>query len=274
MSRKSIDLNSKVAGTYLLLVATIVIGFVFAGRPGQIGSIGVFAFRVGVLAAVVFGSYRKLFQKTNGRALSTIEANLKEIFTYFLISVSLILCFVLFLPNFTKTPNPDYDPAEGPVIIEQCSYDYAQGEVCGNTDLNPEFLQGGEYIRIFVALLIGGAHYFFYTRATKWLKNLKVIEVDGKKIWEAELEGIDLRKRNLTGAQLSHSNLTNANLAGAKLVRAELFKANLSGANLSGANLRGANLKGANLKGADLSHASLYEAVLTGTVMPNGTVHA
>ena len=273
MSRKSIDLNPKVVGTYLLLVATIIFGFVFSGRPGQIGSIGMFALRFGLLITVLFALYRKLLQKTNGRALSTIEANLKEIFVYFLISVSLILCFILFLPSLTKTPNPDYDPAEGLVIIEQCSYDYAQGEVCGDTDLNPEFLQGGEYVRIFVALLIGGAHYFFYTRATKWLKNLKVIEVDGKTIWEAELDGIDLRKRNLTGAQLSHATLTNANLAGAKLVRAELYKANLSGANLSRANLRGANLKEANLKGADLSHASLFEAILSGATMPNGTIH-
>jgi hypothetical protein len=273
VGRKSKDLNWKVAVTYLIFVTSIVMGIVLQGNPGQTDSIGVFLVRVGVLAAVVFGSYRKLLQKTNGRALSTIEANLKEIFVYFLISVSLISCFVLFLPSLTKTPNPDYLPAEGPVIIEQCSYDYAQGEVCGDTDLNPEFLQGGEYIRIFVALLIGGAHYFFYTRATKWLKNLKVIEVNGKTIWEAELEGIDLRKRNLTGAQLSHANLTNANLAGAKLVRAELYKANLSGANLSGVNLRGANLKDANLKGADLSHASLRGAILSGATMPNGAIH-
>lgn len=273
MARKSNDLNPKVVGTYLLLVATIIFGFVFSGRPGRIDSIGVFAIRIGVLAAVVFGSYRKLLQKTNGRALSTIEANLKEILVYSLISLSLILCFVLLLPSLTRTSNPDYDPAKGPVIIEQCSYDYAQGEVCGDTDLNPEFLQGGENTRIFVALLIGGAHYFFYAKTTKWLKSLKVTEINGQQMWQGEFEGIDLRKRNLTGAQLSHATLINANLAGAKLVRAELYKANLSGANLSGANLRGANLKDANLEGADLSHASLREATLSGATMPNGTIH-
>lgn len=273
MSRKSIDLNPKVAGTYLLLVVMIIFGFVFSGRPGQIGAIGMFALRFSLLITVLFALYRKLLQKTNGRALSTIEANLKEIFVYFLISVSLVLCFLFLLPSLTKTPNPDYDPAEGPVIIEQCAYDYAQGEVCGNTDLNPEFLQGGENTRIFVALLIGGAHYFFYTRATKWLKSLKVTEINGQQMWQGDFKGVDLKKRNLAGAQLSHATLINANLAGAKLVRAELYKANLSGANLSGANLRGANLTDANLEGADLSHASLREAILSGATMPNGTIH-
>ena len=272
--RKSNDLNPKVAGTYVLLVASITFGFVFAGRTGQSGSIGMFALRFGLLAAVVLASFRKLSQKTDGRPLSTIEANLKPIFAYSLLSLSLILFFILFLPSLTKTPNPDYDPAKGPVIIEQCSYDYAQGEVCGETDLNSEFLQGGKNIRKIVALLIGGAHYFFYTKATKWLKSLKVTEVNGHEIcWEGKLDGADLSKRNLISAVLSHATLTNANLAGAKLVRAELFKANLSGANLSRANLRGANLKGANLKGADLSNASLREAILSGATMPNGTIH-
>lgn len=261
-------------GTYLLLVTTIIFGFVFSGRPGQIGSIGMFALRFAVLITALFALYRKLLQKTNGRALSTIEANSKEILVYSLISLSLILCFVLLSPSLTETPNPDYDPARGPVIIEKCRYDPAQGEVCADTDLNPESLQGGGNIRIIVALLIGGAHYLLYTKASKWLKNLQVTEVNGHEIcWEAKLEGVDLSKRNLTGAQLSHATLTNANLAGAKLVRAELYRANLSGANLSGANLRGANLKEANLKGADLSHASLREALLSGATMPNGLIH-
>lgn len=53
MSRKSIDLNPKVVGTYLLLVATIIFGFVFSGRPGQIGSIGMSALRFGLLITVL-----------------------------------------------------------------------------------------------------------------------------------------------------------------------------------------------------------------------------
>jgi len=288
VGRKLNDLNWKVVGTYLILVTSIVMGIVFEGDPGQngfvgivfegnpvqTGSIGVFLVRYGVLITVVFALYRKLWKKTSGQALSTIEANLKPIFVYSLISLSLITCFIFFLPSLNSTPNPDYDPVAGPVIVQECAYDAAQGEICGDKDLNPEFLQGGENFRVFVAALISGIHFFFYAKGTKWLKTFEVTEVNGHKICrKAKLDGVDLSNQNLTKARMSDANLTNANLAGAKLVRAELSMADMRGANLSGANLRGANLQGANLEGADLSNTSLREANFSGATMPDGSVH-
>ena len=274
MGRKSKDLNRKVAVTYVILFTSIVMGIVFAGIPGQTGSIGVYLVRYGVLITAVFAVYRKLWKETSGRALSTIEANLKPIFVYSLISLSLIICFVFFLPSLNSTLNPDYDPEAGPVIVQECVYDAAQGEICDDKDLNPEFLQGGESFRLFVAALIGGIHFFFYTRGTKWLKTFKVTEVNGHEIgWGAKLDGVDLSNQNLTKALMTDATLTNANLAGAKLVRAELLRADMRGANLSGANLRGANLQRANLEGADLSNASLRGANFSGATMPNGTIH-
>ncbi len=67
------------------------------------------------------------------------------------------------------------------------------------------------------------------------------------------LAGVDLKWRNLTGADLS-----GANLSGASLHHALLGGANLDGANLQGANLNVADLKLASLVGADLSGALLY----------------
>jgi len=77
----------------------------------------------------------------------------------------------------------------------------------------------------------------------------------------ADLEGVDLHRANLGGANLKDANLycadlTGANLRDAHLSGAILHRANLSGANLIGAYLRGANLHGANLTGAILPDIS------------------
>jgi hypothetical protein len=73
----------------------------------------------------------------------------------------------------------------------------------------------------------------------------------------------DIRRVDLTGADLSRVDLTGANLSGANLTLADLSRANLSGADLGDADLRGANLSGANLTLADLSDADLSGANLT-----------
>jgi curved DNA-binding protein CbpA len=113
-----------------------------------------------------------------------------------------------------------------------------------------------------------------------------------------DLQGADLRERDLSGRNLSQANLSSANLSdaflhkinlsGANLANANLFRANLLQANLRNANLQGANLIGADLSGADLSGANLQGskmgfsdrimvkltgAILTGVIMPDGSVH-
>ena len=115
----------------------------------------------------------------------------------------------------------------------------------------------------------------------------------------ADLQGADLKEKDFAGRNLSGANLTGANLSDAfmhrvslnqsNLSRANLFRANLLEADLRGAVLREANLIGADLSGADLSGADLTGAKigspdrvmvkltgarLTGTILPDGSVHA
>ena len=83
-----------------------------------------------------------------------------------------------------------------------------------------------------------------------WLKGLECGE-------RADLSGADLRRANL-----SEANLSRADLSGADLRIANLSEANLSEADLYGANIRGANLYRVNLSEADLSEADLRGANL------------
>ncbi|EJF9945086.1 pentapeptide repeat-containing protein [Listeria monocytogenes] len=73
----------------------------------------------------------------------------------------------------------------------------------------------------------------------------------------ADLRRADLSCANLSYADLSYADLRRANLRGANLSYANLSYADLRRADLSGANLRGANLRRANLSYADLSCADL-----------------
>lgn len=109
----------------------------------------------------------------------------------------------------------------------------------------------------------------------------------------ANLQEKDFSGRNLIQADLSYANLKDSFLHKVNLEGANLYKANLSRANLLQANLRGANLQesyliGADFSGADLSQANLTGAkigfgqrimvkftavILTGTILPDGTIH-
>ena len=81
---------------------------------------------------------------------------------------------------------------------------------------------------------------------------------------DADLSGANLRRADLSGADLSGADLSGADLRRADLSGADLSGADLSDANLSGADLSDANLSGANLSGADLSGADLSGADLSG----------
>ncbi|MER6186796.1 pentapeptide repeat-containing protein [Streptomyces sp. NPDC001652] len=86
---------------------------------------------------------------------------------------------------------------------------------------------------------------------------------------KAQLAGANLRHSNLSRAYMPDSNLersqlVNADLRHAHLQRARLFQANLRGAHLHHADLRQADLRGAHLHHADLRQADLRGADLRG----------
>ena len=129
--------------------------------------------------------------------------------------------------------------------------------------------------------------------------NLSGFNLVGFKLKGFNFTGANLFKANLFKANLTEANLTEAVLAGADLTGANLFRANLTEANLILANLTGADLKGADLKGAYLfranltganltgayrlepdcitkvllTEADLERAILTGAIMPDGSIH-
>jgi len=82
-----------------------------------------------------------------------------------------------------------------------------------------------------------------------------------------------LRKTNLQGAELERARLEGANLGGAHLEGADLEDADLEGASLRGAHLEGADLEDADLEGANLSladldnHTSFTAATLRGAAV-------
>lgn len=125
-------------------------------------------------------------------------------------------------------------------------------------------------------------------QAKKSYSDLSGADLKGAYLKEKDLSGRNLSNANLSNADLSDAFLHRVNLQGANLYRANLFRANLLQSNLCGANLQETNLIGADLSGADLSGADLRGAKvglqnrimvkltgakLTGTIMPDGTIH-
>lgn len=125
-------------------------------------------------------------------------------------------------------------------------------------------------------------------QAKKPASDLSGADLRGASLKEKDLSGRNLSNANLSNADLSDAFLHKVNLQGANLYRANLFRANLLQSNLCGANLQEVNLIGADLSGADLSGANLKGAKvgtqnrlmvkltgakLTGTIMPDGTIH-
>ncbi|HEX8738159.1 MAG TPA: pentapeptide repeat-containing protein, partial [Pyrinomonadaceae bacterium] len=95
-----------------------------------------------------------------------------------------------------------------------------------------------------------------------------IMTVIGRREWrETERLDINLERVNLNGcklwkANLSKAYLSEANLNGAYLRDADLSRTNLSMADLNGADLNGANLNKAILFAADLTEADLHRANL------------
>ena len=85
---------------------------------------------------------------------------------------------------------------------------------------------------------------------------------------------MNLSSADLNGAKLYMADLSDAGLSWANLNGADLSKANFHGAKLLGANLYGANLNQANLSGAALGGAKLFRANLSDAELNNRqTIH-
>jgi hypothetical protein len=82
------------------------------------------------------------------------------------------------------------------------------------------------------------------------------------RLWNAKLQGADLRNANLSGTDMQEASLERAILRGAKLERAMLPFTKLEGADLREANLQGAVLFKADLKVANLWRANCQAAYL------------
>lgn len=109
--------------------------------------------------------------------------------------------------------------------------------------------------------------------------DLREQDFSGRNLSHANLSHANLSDAFLHGVNLSHANLANANLFRANLLQADLRHAKLQGANLIGADLSGADLSGADLQGAKMGFSErlmvkLTGAILTGVIMPNGSVHS
>jgi hypothetical protein len=85
----------------------------------NVNSIWRLLFWSGVICAVISGIYRRLFENTGGKVLSSIEANLGVIVVNTLITLSLVFVLVFLMPNVRETPNPNYDADLGPVWVEK-----------------------------------------------------------------------------------------------------------------------------------------------------------
>lgn len=88
---------------------------------------------------------------------------------------------------------------------------------------------------------------------------MKIVNLKGVYLREANFSGADLK-----GAYLGGADLGGANLRGVNLSKADLSGAFLRGTDLKGANLRAVDLAGAYLCNADLRRADLDEADLRG----------
>ena len=87
--------------------------------------------------------------------------------------------------------------------------------------------------------------------------DLRRADLSDADLRRADLRDADLSDADLSDADLRRADLRRADLSDADLRRADLRDADLSDADLSDADLRRADLSGADLRGADLSNANL-----------------
>jgi len=104
-----------------------------------------------------------------------------------------------------------------------------------------------------------------HLRGRGWLTGDKGI-LQGANLFRADLKGADLWGANLKNCVLDNANLQGINFRQVDLTQADLRRTNLNDARLEGANLAGASLDSAFLRNAGLLRANLRNSNLTATV--------
>jgi uncharacterized protein YjbI with pentapeptide repeats len=94
------------------------------------------------------------------------------------------------------------------------------------------------------------------------------IDLAGANLANAQLEGANFVKAELTGVDLTNANLSNGNFNGANFGAATLTNVNFIGANLLRANLYNCEVSSVNFTGADCTRAIFAEARFTPTPLP------
>ncbi len=146
-------------------------------------------------------------------------------------------------------------PDEGPGDEQRCQYTFMKNTHCGL----PVYAhtESGEPRCII--------HYDGRRESDELQQQLQAMAAGGARMWDANLEGVELLQVNLRGAQLMDANLRNADLVSADLRDADLTDAIMVHTDLRFADLRGADLGDARIEGkADLRRANLAGARLTG----------
>lgn len=88
--------------------------------------------------------------------------------------------------------------------------------------------------------------------------------MQGINLQRADMHGAEASNANFTGSNFSGVNLAGANLAYTNLSLSDLTQTDLHSAKLVGVAFHGSNLQGADLTGSDLSYADFWGANLTG----------
>lgn len=100
-----------------------------------------------------------------------------------------------------------------------------------------------------------------------WKANLVLADLTNADLSKARLRDANLIRANLSGARLQEVNLLGANLNDSQLRDADFNRADLSLAHFQGANLAGASLVQANVIETDLRFANLSRSNLSGVTM-------
>lgn len=104
-------------------------------------------------------------------------------------------------------------------------------------------------------------------KSTELTPGLKITDLSGAHLANANLSGWDL-----SGATLINADLTGAVLSGCNLTNANLTGANLSGTDLSNVNAGNANFSNTSLYSADLSNGYFNSAIFTGAGFGGATL--
>ena len=101
--------------------------------------------------------------------------------------------------------------------------------------------------------------------------NLRGADLHGEDLHDVTINGDDMQRANLSGANLANASLIGVDLRGANLANANLQGATFNGDDLQGAVLDGANLAGIHLIGVEIRGVSLRGATTLRDVVANCT---